>query len=333
MKKTVEYFDEFKADLIDATYYELNAINYLRSCLYGQNEKAGSGISFVVGDLTDDGNQKKTTYFSARIDVSGDAVRHALNTLRPLAFVAAFKVQDLIVEWILKANGIKVWQFQKKITEYSKLNRDSSFIQPPLFLKKPNIANAFWSLYKNLVPLRSAIIHSGGLVLEADGTISITKHDTLAQFSTADQGAYMRAMCILTKLLTGLADSSDFLEDVVHASLYSLKSYHDEKELPIRRARLESLTIYVPPNFVKSYFPLIVEIDFRHAKEVMEESFEIKKGVHLYYSVKVVVKDRCNDDSKYFAIWEIPLEAVPVDLIILKQGDHRFDSFLRFLSI
>jgi len=185
------HFSGNPTDLLDAIQYEVSVIDYLRFTLYGQREMVGDGMSLVVGDVLPDGEPRRHVYLRASMSISDGAVRSALDRLRPLAFSAAFKLQDMIAEWILRANGVTDWPFSKKLAGYDKLKATGTLVQPNPFATNSSVSMAFWELYRFLVPFRGTVVHSGGVVLEPDGTISITRGADVLRFSPSDQGAYM----------------------------------------------------------------------------------------------------------------------------------------------
>src|SRR5690606_16505962 len=180
---SMTHFSGNPTDLLDAIQYEVSVIDYLRFTLYGQREMVGDGMSLVVGDVLPDGEPRRHVYLRASMSISDGAVRSALDRLRPLAFSAAFKLQDMIAEWILRANGVTDWPFSKKLAGYDKLKATGTLVQPNPFATNSSVSMAFWELYRFLVPFRGTVVHSGGVVLEPDGTISITRGADVLRFS------------------------------------------------------------------------------------------------------------------------------------------------------
>lgn len=323
------HFSGNPSDLLEATQYELSVIDYLRFTLYGQSEEAGDGMSLVVGDLTHDGEQRRHLYMRASISVSDGAMRTALDRLRPLAFSAAFKLQDMIAEWILRANRVTDWQFSKKLAAYDKLHASGSLAQPALFTANAVVAAAFWELYRFLVPFRGTVVHTGGVALERDGAISITCGSDVLRFSPSDQGAYMRATCVIAKILLGQVGRNDFLDDLIQACFFSLRAHHRQTGLVVHQSRLEALTVHVLRSDVVSYHPLAVSLDFDHFRHTMERTFPVGMDGRLYYSVQVVVEAESEGNAEPAGSWQLPVEDVPVGLVKLHEGDPAFDRFLQ----
>lgn len=121
------------SDLNEAVGYELSILEYLRAALLGQDESSRGGMSLTLGDLTEDGQQRAQVSLQIAANISEGAIREALHRLRPLAFSAAFKLQDMIAEWTLRANGISEWTFSKKLAGYDRLRAAGSLMEPSLF--------------------------------------------------------------------------------------------------------------------------------------------------------------------------------------------------------
>jgi hypothetical protein len=162
------------SDLADAVAYELNAIEYVRGTLHGQSEHPAGRTTLMLDDMTPDGELRRTVSVGMHTSMSEDAVRAALNVFRPLAFSASFKLQDMIVEWILRANGVVEWRFSKKLSAYDSLSAAGTLIHPSFFAARPLLAGAFWELYRFLVPFRGSVV-LGWREIEADGTVSIVR--------------------------------------------------------------------------------------------------------------------------------------------------------------
>ncbi len=318
-------FSGIPNDLEDAVAYELDAIEYLRATLFGQSEAPVGGASLTLGDMTEDGHQKMgVSVHVVGAGLSQGGARDALDRLRPLAFSAAFKMQDMIAEWILRANGVKDWPFSKKLAGYDKLRAGGCLIEPPLFAQQPLLARAFWELYRFFVPFRGTVVHSGGLALRQDGTIEITRDSKLLCLTPVEQGSYMRAMCIITKVLLGLVRLDPFLETLIEGDLLELENYHGQKGFTVRCTRLATLAVDVPPSHIVTQQPLSVEIDFDHLRRSIERAHSPGSDGRLYFSVAIAVHADARE-----AVWELPVESVPNGKVTLREGDSKYDRYLR----
>ncbi len=101
--------------------------------------------------------------------VIGDWRDGFLKAGAPLVFVTAFKLLDMIIEWVLEENEVTPsFRFQQKL---SQLNSSIRF--PPTIDSKPWLRERLVSLYHTLEPLRGTIIHSKYFA-SSDGTIRVS---------------------------------------------------------------------------------------------------------------------------------------------------------------
>ncbi len=319
-------FSATTTDLEDAVAYELEAIEYICATLLGQREAEGATLSFTLGDTTPDGIQKVCSAAAGSSRQSEKAVRSALDRVRPLAFGAAFKLQDMVAEWILRANGVTAWPFKQKLAGYDKLQSTGSIVQPSIFAQRPLVARAFWELYRVLVPFRNTAMHSGGLVLRPDGAIEITSKSGKLSLATEEQGSYMRAMSLLTKILVGHVPLDKFLEALIEADLLKLEKYHKQKGLAVHQARLAALTVQVPASHISHQEPLSVVVDFDHIRRTVERACGAGPSDRVCFSVKMIVPLASRD-----AVWDLPMDSVPSGQVTIQVGDFKFDRFLQMV--
>lgn len=101
--------------------------------------------------------------------VLGDWRGGFLNAGAPLVFVTAFKLMDMIMEWVLEENGIAPsFRFQQKLNQFT-----SSIRFPAALESKPWLRERLIGLYRTLEPLRGTIIHSKHFA-SSDGTIRVS---------------------------------------------------------------------------------------------------------------------------------------------------------------
>ncbi len=311
------------ADLYDAIAYELSAIEYLRSTLHYQNERSLDSIAVTLGDLTSNGELKINFRAVAYASMSNNAVRSALDRLRPLAFSASFKLQDMIVEWILRANNVTDWPFSKKLKSYDQLRTLASLREPMFFAAHASLSRAFWELYRFLVPFRGTVVHSGGVLLQSDGTVSITKDSHTLDFTSMQQASYMRAMCLIAKILSAKLPSNSYLESLIESDLFMLQNYHNQAGLIVNKAHIARLEVEVPISQVAQRTPLAFDVDFDLLRRTMEKAYKIQNTDRLYFSVTIHVQD---NNRQY--LWNFPIEAIPNKLVSLQEGDPQYDRFL-----
>ena len=106
-------------------------------------------------------------YMRANLIV-GDWRPGFLNAGAPLVFVAAFKLLDMLVEWILEKNELSsTFRFQKKLEQ---LRSSPTF--PPLIETRRWLKERLVGLYSTLEPLRGTIIHDKHFTA-MDGAIQV----------------------------------------------------------------------------------------------------------------------------------------------------------------
>jgi hypothetical protein len=317
-------FAGMSADLEDMLSYELEALQYLRAALFSESDGTDCEcITVRLGDYGDEGRLRRHVSMLIQDDVCAGSVRAALSRLRPLAFNAAFKMQDMIVEWILRENGRTGWSFQEKIRDYESLSASGSLVEPDLFFSRPFVSKAFWKLFKYFVPYRSALVHSGGVSIYNNGTLQINGRNDSLVLGVLEQGAYLRALCIIAKCLVGQAKLSSYLEAVLESALAKLIAYHGISEVRDRHVLLSKLKILVPSDQLLADHPLSVLIDWDLMRAVVGETLLLPARGDVFFPATVEVQR-----DGIISRWELPLEAVPTGAGKLAQGDPMFDVYL-----
>ncbi len=315
------HFSGDTAELQDATAYEVGVINELRAILHRQSEAVGDGMAVTLGKYGQNGRLLRNLNMSCHMSVSEDAVWNALDRLRPLAFSAAFKIHDMIVEWILRANNINEWSFKKKLDAYDSLG--ATLNEPNLLSSFPALSQAMWSLFRFFVPFRGSVVHRGGVSLEADSTITIIRDDQTLRLTANEQAAYMRALCMLVQMLTHPTPPTQFQRDIVENDFHALRHYHHVPGLRARDARFEVLTVRVPDSYLGSRAPCELQVDFDELRDLMETSFPSATTGTLYYSVLIVANAGTRELT-----WNLPADAVPGGQLVMCEGNPDFDRYL-----
>lgn len=313
------------SDLDEALAYEMNALDHLRENLFDKPEDSNDCLTITLGDFTEEGKQIKHRSLHLHDDTSAEAVKAALSKLRPLAFSAAFKMQDMIVEWILRANGHDKWRFSEKLKKYDQLSATASLVLPDFFEQRPLVGKAFWEIYRFFEPYRGTVTHAGGIVITGNGTLQISKpgKPTL-NLSSEELGAYIQALCIVARTLVEDVALKPQLDAVVENSLADLASYHGVGGLKSRHIREAKLKIKVPQGQVVSECPLSVKLDWDGLRTMMREHFASGiQDAEVFFPVTVEVQRDAAISS-----WQLPLEVVPVGQFTLTEGDPRFDPYL-----
>lgn len=104
--------------------------------------------------------------------VGSNQAANVINDLSPLLFNAAYKILDMLMEWIIKENEVECgWKFVEKIEKLDSIG--STLVLPHPFVNEPAIFSKFIGLYKNLLRYRNALTHgvwgknqSGNLIFD-----------------------------------------------------------------------------------------------------------------------------------------------------------------------
>lgn len=324
---------DFPGDIVELeeTFtYELGLLEYLRQALFNESESTDQ-ISMVFGDLTDDGHQKRTVYAAMSEDISAAAVGNALSRFRPLAFSAAFKLHDMIVEWILKENTnwtSSHWRFAKKIELYDQLSSHGNLIQPALLQSRPQVSLAFWKLYRFLARHRNTVAHAAGVSVATDGSLHFRRSGELPfDLSAEDQSSYIRVLCLIAKCLIGQMEMDNYREAVLESSLAALKELHQIVSFQRKHNRLFHLRIDVPIDRVLATDPLVVDIDWAQIREMMNRSVSSSGNDRGFFSVTIEVESDVD-----IARWALPVEAVPWYRTGIAVGDARYDQYFQRIA-
>jgi hypothetical protein len=177
-------------DLAALIAYERDALEFVRTTLFDQTEATSQSLRLTLSETkNEEGFYPWHIGLTASgISIGADAVRSALSRLRPLAFAAAFKVQDMIVEWVLHANGSKAWKFWEKIAEYDAMEKAGTLCEPVAVAKRKVTSKAFWELYKALTPFRNEIIHKNSFSL-VGSTLTVSAKGNTLSLSDREQGS------------------------------------------------------------------------------------------------------------------------------------------------
>jgi len=320
----INYYNKNTIDeLRTRTEYELWVTNFFRSKFYAQKEN-GSG-SYTL-NITNSGQLKVTHSLHAIVSFSEKAVKKSLQKFIPLAFGSSFKLQDMVIEWILNINGINEWRFQDKHKEYNKLLTKTHAFFPTYFEKEPDINKAFFFLFKKLSSYRNILTHGSSFLLHDDGSLEMTnKEEKKLLLNPNDQAAYHRICCLVVDGL--LNQDKDLLYNIstVKSDLAHLEQIHKITGFVKSPVRYELVRFIVPIERMKSETPYSCDVDLNKIWERMRlESSPVGKNVQLIISLEVVGYTK----EKIYT-WSIPPSYVPSrGTLQLIEGDPKFDCFL-----
>ncbi|MCA9621931.1 MAG: hypothetical protein KC731_23060 [Myxococcales bacterium] len=175
--------------------------------------------------------------------------------LTPLLFANAFKVQDMMVTWMVGKDK----RFCDKVADY-----DSGKIAttPVLFQQRPTLATAFWETYKALIPTRNVITHRGGMSVTSDGEITVLAAKGTTRITPDELCAYCRSMLKLVGHFSAATPLTAYDEALVEADLGALGSHH-QQPVTTNSAALLDLSLEVPDTFLSSTAPPKWTIDLQ----------------------------------------------------------------------
>jgi hypothetical protein len=127
-------------ELGERVEYERWVLEHFRARLFRQSESTNGVTEITLGAVNERGDLRGRKSILFVSSLSEPAVSEALAPFRVLAFTSAFKLQDMIAEWILEANGEHLWKFSEKLKKYDQLKRAGALHEPPAFLSSPSLS-------------------------------------------------------------------------------------------------------------------------------------------------------------------------------------------------
>ncbi len=315
------YDTSYVTDLEERLAYELWTLEFFREKLFSQGEGPNSSYSFCVGDVTEAGLPRTHVSIDVACGLSDSAVRSALEKFRPLAFVSAFKLQDMIAEWILVANGSAGWGFAEKKKAYDGLIASGTFHEPD-FLKL-GLSGRFWALYKALESFRGAVTHTGGFEVLPDHGLKMTDRKGKSLVLTnAQQQAYIRFGCVLARCLVGKAPDSDYQLLILESALGELATIHGCGLGAAANLRYEEVKLSVPVEEAKSLNPYLCELDLVPYITALKHGAPVGPNGKLLFSLEITAdaKDRTLS-------WRFPPVKAPEGPIKLDENDPALNEY------
>lgn len=172
---------------------------------------------------------------------SGDWRGEFLKVGAPLVFVTAFKILDMVMEWVLVENGVaSTYKYVEKIQA---LKEAVQF--PPLVETRPWLCERLCALYEQLEPLRGTIIHDRRFT-SASGSLEVAstkgrKIGPVVPIAEADLRNLVLVVVSVLRYLQGTWAIDTFEEKRLRWSLDELARLHKLPmlgQLPPRRLRV-----------------------------------------------------------------------------------------------
>ena len=157
----------------------------------------GKHVSKSFKITSDDKPDEMGTIFEERVGLDPTF----MNAMMPLIFLASFKTLDMIFEWILAENSIKI---PRQFTKKKKLLKNKSSLQlPPLFKNQPYLYDYAKALFCQLLPYRNEVIHNNRFSVSEDIlTLSSSRTGTTLTLSSEQIGGLARFVRALVRALT-----------------------------------------------------------------------------------------------------------------------------------
>lgn len=308
-------------DLNELIAYERDALALVRLELFDQRSSSGDGLEMDLSKpKTAEGHYPVTAKIVGRATFSGNAVKSALSRLRPLAFSAAFKMHDMIVEWVLRANGSTSWRFVDKISDLRKFLAAGSLAQPRVLDNWPSGAIGFWRIYEVLAPFRNQLTHGGSFVIEGDVLKIRDRSGALLMLSDAAQGAYARFICLVADhALNG--QQFDVREALIAENdLYELRTVHALTNFSAGGFRFTSVQVSAPTTLDRGLARVVVNFDDIRASA--ERVLPVPGGGVLAYDLTLTA----HVDGRRVEWWFPDLDA-PTGEVAILEGDPQFEIY------
>ncbi|MDY0748712.1 hypothetical protein SNE35_29710 [Paucibacter sp. R3-3] len=221
------------------TYLLLNVYRLLQEPLQGQYERVwiyprGSDSPVPLPGRPDHHVIDGVSHWSGGFRVAGG----------PLIVVTAFKVLDMIVEWIIGPPKSNQWQFNDKAKTF-----EASVTLPALLKQNPWLTQRFSRLYRELYPLRNTLIHTDrfragpGGVAVAPSLGRGAYGDSQVPIQPAQIAAIASVATILARCLDGSWAFNAYLVAQLKWRLDQLASFHREETFGAKQPQLSLVRI------------------------------------------------------------------------------------------
>ena len=233
-----------------------------------------------------------------------------MNAMMPLTFIASYKTLDMIFEWILAENNIKV---PRQFTEKKKLLKNKSSLQlPTLFKNQPYLYDYSKALFCQLLPYRNEVVHRNRFsVSENTLTISDSETGNCLALSSKQVGCLVRFVRVLVRALVGEVVVGDYKNKILHYYLDILASVHERATF-------------------NQKIPLFVHVELTVPRQGPAFPTDMKKvhnePAHIFPTDEVVfdLTVRAVEGENLIAKWYFAPEEVPdMDVMTFYEESHK----------
>lgn len=184
--------------LKDKQAYELWLLNFLRTIKH--RDDPHQVIKIVNGVHVD---------ITARETLGAGAVEEVIKALYPLIFVSAYKLLDMLFEWILEEHqsaGVipeVPWRFSEKINMIKKLDNQHKLRLPSIFITDQGLYDRFFALYDKMCDYRNAIIHASSFEISPTGLKITDREGNTISCSVVELFAFSHVVVTISRILQG----------------------------------------------------------------------------------------------------------------------------------
>lgn len=208
--------------------------------------------------------------------VIGDWRPSFLNVGAPLVFVSAFKLLDMLIEWILEENGVtSTFRFEQKLK-----NLESSPVFPQEIEARPWLKERLIGLYSSLIPFRGTIIHNKHFT-SADGAIRVASAKRGIVGSMIDISSFqLRTLVVSIVSVLRYVDGSWHLnerrEKILRHALDELAPLHSLPLLGQKQPFHTCVRVYLKGVDPFDFDPIAIQRDLAERYVNQDYSFDLR---------------------------------------------------------
>lgn len=278
-------------DLRDRTEYELWLLEAVHE-IVGQR-LAVEGMDELIYP-PNGGPPGQTIYGIGRTNI-GDWRPGFLKAGAPLVFVTAFKLLDMLLEWVLQENGqSSTHSFVQKIVALRKSVQFPQVIETRSWLRDRLVG-----LYEGLEPLRGTVIHSRHFTTSDGGLdVSSSKHGVVGPritVSAADLRNIALTVVSLLRYIEGSWSMDLFRERRIRRALDEVSHLHGQPLLG-----------QLPPGFLTVRVYVLAEGPIQwNIKTIRQDVAAKRPGQDVIFDLRIVAVSRDGTGlSAYLIPWD-----------------------------
>lgn len=296
--------------LMDKLDYELWLLDYLSSA----QASFEGGTDICTIQLKNKEKGAKMT--SSVADYAGAGyVQSLMTAMAPLTFCAAYKVLDMVYEWIFEENlAVKIiekepWGFAGKVKQMT----NPKLKYPPIVAANSYLFEYGSALFRNLLPYRNEIIHNHKFSVSGE-TIALedSKTGDRLDLDRKELGYFVRFVIAFAKCLAGELMYDQYVDRLFRFHLDQIPATH---KLPTFGQK-KPLRVNVELTVEQECGKYVADLQF-----VRFRLKEMYAHCDVLFSLAVIG----TEDDKRAATWNIPFADIPIDDTI--ELPNRTDDF------